>query len=80
MQEIGHNHKKDCIRASGGEPSDPSVGSKAQYKGDCRIHGLQDPSVYVVFWAPKGMVLVPTGRLRLYGCSSRPQPYIGLLS
>ena len=23
-----------------------------QYKGDARNHGLSDPSVYVVFWAP----------------------------
>ena len=26
-------------------------GSQAQYKGNTRNHGLQDPNVYVVFWA-----------------------------
>ena len=27
-------------------------GPKVQYKGDTRNHGVRDPCVYVVFWAP----------------------------
>ena len=50
----GFNRSKD-FRGRNGHTNRMILhsGFKAQGKGDSRHHGLQDPSVYVVCWAPR---------------------------